>query len=308
MLDIQNSNYIEFINSIIEKRGQWSDDLTYWEGHHIIPVSCGGKGKTKDKHHNIIRLTPGEHFTAHKLLAIDFSDIPALTQAFYIMANTFKVNSSWSNSRSFDITEEDFELARFMYLESVRKDPSISGSGIRGKRSVYNEQTKTKKYINPDEVDSFLEVNHDWRLGGPKHTEEELIKMSAKASGKNNAMYGRKYTAEMRAKAANTRKGKKWHTNGTNDIFCLPAEAPEGYYLGVTHFKDISGENNPMFGKTSATGKKIRCITTGEIFESKRKASFAIPISVPMIDRSISENRFVKNKIGVEYKFEYVIE
>ena len=61
-----------------------------------------------------------------------------------------------------------------------------------------------------------------------------------------------------------------------------------------------------MYGKTSVTGKKIKCLTTGEIFESKRKASFAIPISVPMIDRSIAGNKPVVNKAGVSYQFEYV--
>lgn len=306
MLDLRNSNYLVFIDSIINDRGQWPDDLEYWEGHHILPASYGGEGYPKNKHPNIVRLTPGEHFKAHKLLALDFPDIPAFTQAFYIMANTFKVNSSWSNQRSFDIPEEDFELARIMYLEAVRKDPTISGTGNRGRKCVYNETLNTKKYIKPEEVETFLEANPSWRLGGPKHTEEELRKMSEKSSGSNNAMYGRKYTAEMKAKAANTRKGKKWHTNGTNDIYCLPAEAPEGYYLGVTHFKDISGINNPMYGKTSATGRRVRCLTTGEVFESKRKASFAIPISIPMIDKSITGSIPVKNRAGVCYQFEYV--
>lgn len=305
MLDLRNSNYLVFIDSIISTRGQWPDDLEYWEGHHILPASYGGEGYTKNKHPNIVRLTPGEHFKAHKLLALAFPDIPAFTQAFYIMANTFKVNSSWSNQRSFDIPEEDFELARIMYLEAVRKDPTISGSGNRGRKCVYNETLNTKKYIKPEEVEIFLEVNPEWRLGGPKHTEEELRKMSAKASGSNNAMYGRKCTVEMKDRAASTRKGKKWYTNGSQDIFCLPVDVPEGYYPGAAHQRR-SGINNPMYGKTSATGKKIKCLTTGEIFESKRKASFAIPISVPMIDRSIAGNKPVVNKAGVSYQFEYV--
>lgn len=305
MLDLRNSNYITFIEAIIADRGQWPDDLTYWEGHHILPASCGGEGYSKNKHPNIVRLTPGEHFKAHKLLALDFPNIPAFTQAFYIMANTFKVNSSWSNQRSFDIAEEDFELARIMYLEAAHKDPAISGEGNRGRRCIYNEALNTKKYIKQEEVEIFLEANPEWRLGGPKHTEEELHKMSTKASGSNNAMYSRKYTSEMKAKAASTRKGKKWYTNGSQDIFCLPADVPDGYYLGAIHQKR-AGVNNPMYGKTSATGKKVKCLTTDEVFESKRKASFAIPISIPMIDRSIMENKPVKNRDGVEYQFEYV--
>ena len=165
MLDLRNSNYIVFIDSIINNRGQWSDDLDYWEGHHILPASYGGEGYPKNKHPNIVRLTPGEHFKAHKLLALDFPEIPAFTQAFYIMANTFKVNNSWSNQRSFEISEEDFELARIMYLEAVRKDPTISGTGNRGRKCVYNEILNVKKYIKLDEVETFLEANPEWQLG-----------------------------------------------------------------------------------------------------------------------------------------------
>lgn len=305
MLDFTNTSYMTFIDSIIKTRGQWSDDLSYWEGHHIVPASCGGDGRTKDRHPNIIRLTPGEHFKAHKLLALCFPEVPAFQQAFYIMANTFKINSSWSNQRSFDISEEDFELARALYLEAVRKDPTISGNGIKGRKAVYNEKLNIKKYIFLEELEMFLLENPDWRLGGPKHTEEELAKMRLKLAGVNNPMSGRKHTDEMKEKARNTRKGKKWFTDGITDIYCLPEEAPKGYYLGAVH-QSRAGTANPMYGKTSATSKKVKCLNTGEVFESKRKASFALPISIPMIDRSIISNSPVKNKVGEFYQFEYV--
>lgn len=305
MLDFLNSEYMDFINSIITERGQWPDNLEYWEGHHIIPASFGGDGYSKNKHDNIVRLTPGEHFKAHKLLALCFPEVPAFRQAFYIMANTFKKNSAWSNQRSEDISEEDFQLARVLYLEAVRKDPSISGNN-GGRTVVCNDVLRIKRHLLPEEVEIFLENNPDWRLGGLKHTEEAKLKRKGLLAGERNPMYGRKYTDEMRAKRRETVKGKKWFTNGTDDIFCRPEDKPEGYYKGVTHYKDVSGVNNPMYGKTSATGKKVRCITTGEIFESKRKASFALPISIPMIDRSIAGVKPVQNRAGVFYQFEYV--
>lgn len=305
MLDLKNTDYLIFIESIINTRGQWSDDLLYWEGHHIIPVCYGGEGRTKARHPNVVRLTPGEHFRAHKLLALCFPDVPAFQQAFYIMANTFKVNSARSNQRAFDISEEDFELARILYLEAVRKNPTISGNGIKGRKAVYNETLNIKKYLFSEDLELFLLENPDWRLGGPKHTKEELAKMSLKLSGTNNPMSGRKHTNEMKEKARNTRKGKKWFTNGVTDIYCLPEESPEGYYSGAIH-QSRAGTANPMYGKTSATGKKVKCLNTGEVFESKRKASFALPISIPMIDRSIASNCPVKNKAGELYQFESV--
>lgn len=306
MLDFTNTEYITFIDSIISSRGQWPDNLDCWEGHHIVPISFGGEGKTKEKHTNIIRLTPGEHFKAHKLLALSFPEVPAFQQAFYIMANTFKVNSSRSNQRSFEISEEDFELARKLYLEAVHKDPSISGNN-RGRTVVCNDVLRIKRHLRPEEVDAFLESNPDWRLGGLRQTEEERLKRKGLLAGEKNPMYGRKYTDEMRAKRRETVKGKKWFTNGINDIYCRPEDAPEGYYKGSTHSNSFGrGENNPMWGKTSATGKKVKCLNTGEVFESKRKASFALPISIPMIDRSIASNGPVKNRAGELYQFEYV--
>lgn len=42
-------------------------------------------------------------------------------------------------------------------------------------------------------------------------------------------------------------KGKKWFTNGETDTMAF--ECPEGFIPGRTNIPDISGENNPMYGK-----------------------------------------------------------
>ena len=66
-------NYSEFIQNIIDSRGQWNTVVgSYWEGHHILPKCLGGKGNSKAKHSNVIRLTAKEHFIAHKLLAKEY--------------------------------------------------------------------------------------------------------------------------------------------------------------------------------------------------------------------------------------------
>ena len=187
----------------------------------------------------------------------------------------------------------------------ANRDPSISGVGNKGRKSIYNEKLNIKKYLFPNELDDFLLNNPDWRLGGPKHTEDELTKMSLKLSGTNNPMSGRKHTDEMKEKAHTTRKGKKWFTNGTVDVYCLPENAPDDYYPGATHMSR-AGASNPMWGKTSFNGRKVKCLNTGEVFESKRKASFALPISIPMIDQSIASSSPVKNRAGELYQFDYI--
>lgn len=307
MLDFSNSEYMNFINSIIAERGQWPDNLEYWEGHHIIPASFGGDGYSKNKHANIVRLTPGEHFKAHKLLALCFPEVPAFQQAFFLMVSTFKVKSAPFNQRSVEISEEDYELARTLSIEAMRNNPVFSENN-KGRRMVCCDDTRETRRLHPDEVEIFLEVNPTWRLGGLKYTEEIKAKHKGLLAGEKNPMYGRKWTPEMQAKRAETHRGKKWYTNGVDDVYCRPEDVPEGYYKGNTHYHTAfgKGEDNIMWGKTSATGKKVKCLNTGEVFESKRKASFALPISIPMIDRSIASNGPVKNRAGDLYQFEYV--
>lgn len=307
MIDFTNSEYLNFINDIINSRGQWSDDLDYWEGHHIIPASFGGEGYSKNKHPNIVRLTPGEHFKAHKLLALCFPEIPAFQQAFFLMASTFKIKSAPLNQRSIDILEEDYELARKLSTEAMKHNPIFSKNN-KGRQVVCCDITRETRRLFPEELEVFFETHPDWRLGGLKYTDEIRAKHKGLVAGEKNPMYGRKWTSEMQTKRAETAKGKKWFTNGVEDIYCRPDEVPEGYYKGNIHYHTSfgKGDANPMWGKTSPVGKKVKCITTGEIFESKRKASFALSISAPMIDRSILENKPVKNKLGKVYQFEYV--
>lgn len=307
MVDFTNSEYLNFINDIISSRGQWSEELDCWEGHHIIPISFGGEGYSKNKHPNVVRLTPGEHFEAHKLLALCFPEVPAFQQAFFLMANTFKIKSAPLNQRLIDISNEDYELARKLSIEAMKNNPIFSKTN-KGRRVVCCDATRETRRLFPEEIDLFLKANPEWRLGGLSYTDEIRAKHKGLLSGKNNPMYGRKWTAEMQAKREETTKGKKWFTNGVDDIYCRPEDAPNGYYKGNTHYHTLfgKGENNYMWGKTSPVGKKVRCITTGEIFESKRKASSALAISAPMIDRSILENKPVKNKAGRIFQFEYV--
>lgn len=66
--------YKEFIQNIIDTRGQWSEEVRLsnrgYARHHIIPKCLGGEPKILnwDKHPNIIWLYPAEHFIAHKLI------------------------------------------------------------------------------------------------------------------------------------------------------------------------------------------------------------------------------------------------
>ena len=55
MIDYDTITYNEYILNIIATRGQWNiPEGEFFEGHHIIPKSCGGSGDYRKKDANII--------------------------------------------------------------------------------------------------------------------------------------------------------------------------------------------------------------------------------------------------------------
>ena len=53
-----------------QERIKLKQEGVYFEGHHIVPKSLGGEGRSYNYNHpNIILLTAREHFVAHWLLA-----------------------------------------------------------------------------------------------------------------------------------------------------------------------------------------------------------------------------------------------
>ena len=120
-------NYQEFIQSIIDNRGQWNLPVgTYWEGHHIKPKCMGGKGNTKSKHKNIIRLTAKEHFIAHKLLADENPTNLNLQWAYWAMC----VGLSPIGKRDFLVGAEEFERIKERILKLASKSVICIETGV----------------------------------------------------------------------------------------------------------------------------------------------------------------------------------
>lgn len=104
--------YYNYIQNIIDTRGQWNIPNTeYWEGHHIIPNCKGGDGQSKKVHPNIIRLYAHEHFIAHKILAEDNQDDYQLVLAWTMMAWP---NKNSKTKRDFEITPEEYEEIKLL--------------------------------------------------------------------------------------------------------------------------------------------------------------------------------------------------
>lgn len=107
--------YNEFIQNIIDTRGQWNiQDGEYWEGHHIIPVCKGGSGNTRKKDKNIIWLYPREHYEAHRLLAMENPFDWDLVNAFHCISHM----CASTNERFVDKLE--YEEARKMMSTCIK--------------------------------------------------------------------------------------------------------------------------------------------------------------------------------------------
>ena len=93
-------------------------------------------------------------------------------------------------------------------------------------------------------------------ISGYSHTDETKRILSEKNSGENNAWYGKNLTEETRKKMRESNKNKKRkpHSEETKRKM---KESAKKYWKD--RGRDISGENNPFYGKshTEETKKKI---------------------------------------------------
>lgn len=219
--------YIEFINNIISTRGQWGiGDDEYFESHHIIPRCLGGTGKIrigskKQKHKNIIFLYANEHYTAHKLLALENPDNRSLVSAWEMMAYP-----KGKTNRDIEISAQDYEMLRILWSKHMRENnPGCSNNGHPWNYGIpMSEERKRALSLKKTGV----------KLG--KHSEASRI---------NHSIAVRKRYAEHPETFVGGNKGKKAITNGIKTRFINSEDAvPDGWYFGnsgTSGKHDISG-------------------------------------------------------------------
>lgn len=206
-MDIQklliDSKYYTFIQNIIKTRGQWNPPSNYWEGHHILPKCLGGLGHARQKHNNIIRLTAAEHFTAHKLLAELFPDIPKLVYAFWAMCTVSKTATI--------ATAEEYQLARESRSKTIGTAVQTKLIGLAADEQVRSNHSKAQA----GELNGFF---------GKTHTEVARAKLAASKSKavrhiNTGIIYSSSYEAANalninRVSINNCCRGKQTYTNG----------------------------------------------------------------------------------------------
>jgi len=84
-------NYQKIYDDLIFKaksQDRSKKEHTYYEAHHIIPVSLGGEGcRTNLSHPNIVLLTAREHLISHRLLHLIHPENTKLAFAYWSMAH-----------------------------------------------------------------------------------------------------------------------------------------------------------------------------------------------------------------------------
>lgn len=150
-------DYKKVYDSIIN-RAKERELIGYKESHHIIPKCLGGSNKKE----NLVNLTAREHYLVHWLLHRIYPSNNGLAYAFYTMVNTSK-----TYKRSYKVSNRVFEEAKIAFAEAHSKKMIGTRQSLehtekiqshrRGKKTVHNPETNEQLYINPLELDSYLE-------------------------------------------------------------------------------------------------------------------------------------------------------
>lgn len=211
LMDKPVSSYDTFISNIIKERGQWGITNEYFEGHHILPRCLGGEGQTKDKHPNIIRLYPEEHYLAHKLLLEKYPGVKQLEFAFHMM--------NIQNVKKYKLPEVEYAEAKHWISENyknrqfsaeTRRKMSLKAKGRADSISAMRKgKVAITNGIDCRYIEKDASVPDGWHYGTssvghhPKHTthKKHVLKdreafrkqKSDLSSGSRNGMYGKGY-------------------------------------------------------------------------------------------------------------------
>jgi hypothetical protein len=222
--------YRSIIANAIAKNRSRSDGV-YYERHHIQPRSLGGT----DDAHNLVLLTPKEHYVCHRLLV--------------------KMVEGKSRSKMY---------AALKFLQSKHNHLELGYYSSR----KYQRDRIASRVTGPDHhcygkpvPDSrrqrMLSLTGEKALFfGRKHTSETKDRMSkahkGKMLGSDNPMFQRNFTEEHRRKIGDAGRGPK------NAFYGIGCVGPNG--------ERYSGERHGMFGKkhSEETRAKIRTAVAGK--------------------------------------------
>lgn len=198
--------YKEFIQNIINTRGQWNiPKEEYWEGHHIVPKCLGGKGRPKCKDANIIWLYPQEHYEAHRLLALENPKNSSLLWAWYVISHC-----SNSENHKIKINAEEYAALRLKIAKDASKKFKGQIPWNKGKHNVYTEETLQS--ISTNKLGQS-----PWNKG-LKLKEETKLKIKAARAKQKDPRIGKKHSEKTKNYLSNYFKKKPSHSTSIKDL------------------------------------------------------------------------------------------
>lgn len=135
-------NYKKIYNKIILSAKNRAVPNCYFEKHHIIPKSMGGKDCDK----NIVKLTAREHFIAHWLL-VKIHNNKQMTYAFFCMTKQAESKNQRYTSHSFKYARERMG-AWLSENRSGENHPMFGLKGLDNPNTGSRRSEKTKKKIS----------------------------------------------------------------------------------------------------------------------------------------------------------------
>lgn len=252
-----NRDFSEYVNYCLDNIYKINDDI-YCEYHHILPRSKFPKYKNESW--NIIKLKYSDHINAHVLLA-DILPIRSFTDPLkFMLIDKEKYNeliiqgmNLWKNTESYKIWREKHQKIwnsqkidgeRYNHMLAMSYKSHNDTTSIKNRRNgninSWTEERKNKKSeYNINKYKDFNERNKlkiKCKESWDNKSQEEKDKHIMERTLYNKSDEGRRKNSEglkrahedgtLRKKLGEIQKGKKWWTDGVNEIkaFEKPSE------------------------------------------------------------------------------------
>lgn len=255
-LFLQNK-YTKWYFSIINKANNQNRIKTkesYFENHHIIP-KCNPFNGTNEKK-NLVLLSPKEHFICHLLLTKMCEGIKKYKMIWALHRLSYGDSNLRKNHKS-----RSYDLIRKMHVKNLRenhiskrkpeefsKKMKVSAlqqwknnderrKSASAKRSKYIEenydsvveQAKIASHIGAKAIKKKWNENKEWA-----NAQKSI--MSARTSGSNNPMLGKKIEGEHLKKLSDATSNKRWLNKDGKNVYVnselVDTYLNEGYKRG----------------------------------------------------------------------------
>lgn len=200
--------YFELVKNTLDRT---LNEEVYYENHHILPKSLFPQQANNPK--NIVPLTFREHLLAHYYLCFIFP-----CDKMY-----FAFGSMTDNPKAKEITLDEEVLSNFEELRKNRFE-IFKNEEYRKKHS----EGLKRFYSNPENRKKVSERVKQYYIDNPSLRE----KMSKLTTGKNNPMFGKHHTDEVKNARAKAVIGKNLET-GEETKFASTREAER--QTGIFH-------------------------------------------------------------------------